>query len=565
MSSPRRTCLAFSTLLILSTTAAEARRHPPPDRGARGAPRVVEVTPDGTADGAVRTIRVTFDQPIERGRVKINDHSGYVVCHPSFFEEQTFTVQVELSKSISSCPGGKISTRDDQTFTIRLARPIDEKRQVKVSLNPSHVRGRNGVQMRRPFEWSFYTRPKARVLVHAVESDGAGGYFVAGEVIGALEGTRSKGKEDAFIARYDARGELLWGKQFGTPQADAALDLALGPKGVVVVGYTDGAMPRSSSKGERDVFVRTYSLDGRPTMHTQVGSPHTEAAHGVAVDAKGMIYITGRSTRDLPSELRRKLPHDAYDILAMKLAPDGKVKWHRTYGTHVWRGDKLPADEGYDIALDARGRPVIVGETYGALHGKRNRGAPSGFVMALSTSGKHRWTRLSEDRNAYQSIKRQGDALLVAGVGPTIKGGTFVRYSAAGRRQAIEHYAGGGANSHQGVVFKRLATAGREAWLVGHQRRLDVAENTWRVVGMSWARVSRDGERKGRVHTHRLGQRASVLDAAVNDEGALCMAGTDAMKGFVRCVDDSGAHTVNISLRSSHRRAPRADMRMTRR
>lgn len=280
-----------------------------------------------------------------------------------------------------------------------------------------------------------------------------------------------------------------------------------------------------------------------------------EAAYAVAVDARGMIYLTGRSNRDVPEALRAQLPHDAYDILAMKLAPDGAVRWHHTFGTHVWRGDKLPADEGYDIALDARGRPVIVGETYGKLHGKRNRGAPSGFVMALSKKGEHRWTRLSEDRNAYQSVTRQGRSLVISGVGPTTRKGTFVRYSAAGKQLDVKHYSDQVAHTGDKdyIAFERVVVAGDRTWLVGQRRELSRRDNAWRVVGMSWARAGRSGDLQSRVRTRGLGDRASVLDATVNARGALCVAGTDELRGFVRCVDDSGRELLSVSLGSSHR------------
>lgn len=163
-----RSLLSLSALSLLSISYAEARRHPPP--GERGAPKIIRVTPDGESSGAVSTLLVTFDQPIEHGRVKINDNNGNVVCHPSFFEEQTFTIQVALSDKLSSCPGGKITTRDGRTFQIQLTRPIPEKRQVKVSVNPSHIRSRSGAQMRRPFHWSAGMSSSARTASKGARS-----------------------------------------------------------------------------------------------------------------------------------------------------------------------------------------------------------------------------------------------------------------------------------------------------------------------------------------------------------------------------------------------------------
>lgn len=94
----------------------------------------------------------------------------------------------------------------------------------------------------------------------AVTVDFQGNIVVVGGTGGVLPGQTSAGRWDAFIRKYDPHGDELWTKQFGTSEDDAALDVAVDPRGnVVVVGYTRGVLLGQTSAGRADAFVRKYS------------------------------------------------------------------------------------------------------------------------------------------------------------------------------------------------------------------------------------------------------------------------------------------------------------------
>ena len=87
--------------------------------------------------------------------------------------------------------------------------------------------------------------------------DGDGNVYVAGQTSGEFPGQISAGiGGDAFIRKYDALGTEVWTRQFGSPVSDFARGVAVDASGVYVVGHTFGALPGQVNAGERDAFVR---------------------------------------------------------------------------------------------------------------------------------------------------------------------------------------------------------------------------------------------------------------------------------------------------------------------
>ena len=82
-----------------------------------------------------------------------------------------------------------------------------------------------------------------------VAADALGNLYVVGEIQGALPGQTQLGGRDAFVRKYDASGNELWTRQFGSSDSNRANDVAVDTAGgVYVVGDT------SSAPGAERVF-----------------------------------------------------------------------------------------------------------------------------------------------------------------------------------------------------------------------------------------------------------------------------------------------------------------------
>jgi WD40 repeat protein len=126
-------------------------------------------------------------------------------------------------------------------------------------------------------------------------ADTNGNVYVAGNTQGALPTFTSAGQSDAFVRKYDSNGNEAWTRQFGTSQPDIATAVQGDASGVVyVIGSTDGTLPGQTSAGSADGFIREYDANGNVLRTRQFGTAGFDdvLALSVATDA---LYLGGRT------------------------------------------------------------------------------------------------------------------------------------------------------------------------------------------------------------------------------------------------------------------------------
>lgn len=126
-------------------------------------------------------------------------------------------------------------------------------------------------------------------LAYAVDV-GPTGVFVAGATSGDLQGT-NRGTIDAFVRRYGTNGSLGWTRQFGTTAPDDGNAVAVTSDRVHVMGDTYGTLPRVSSSGEFDGFVRSFSLRGNLARTRQFGTPGNDFVLGGDADDLRLVVV----------------------------------------------------------------------------------------------------------------------------------------------------------------------------------------------------------------------------------------------------------------------------------
>jgi hypothetical protein len=91
----------------------------------------------------------------------------------------------------------------------------------------------------------------------AVAVDPEGGAFVAGQTFGTLPGQSSSDLDDAFIAKLDSMGTVLWIYQLGSEGGEQATGVAVDPAGnLALAGHTWGTLQGQTSSGGWDAFLR---------------------------------------------------------------------------------------------------------------------------------------------------------------------------------------------------------------------------------------------------------------------------------------------------------------------
>ncbi len=139
---------------------------------------------------------------------------------------------------------------------------LDGKTGIKVQSTPSQE---GTIDWFRQFGTSFFEQ----ALGTAVDATGV---YVAGLTGGALPGQSNSGGTDVFVRKYDFSGNVIWTRQFGTPTDDLARRISVDAGGVYVTGLTHGTLPGQVSSGDRDAFVRKYDADGNELWTRQFGS-----------------------------------------------------------------------------------------------------------------------------------------------------------------------------------------------------------------------------------------------------------------------------------------------------
>ncbi len=107
---------------------------------------------------------------------------------------------------------------------------------------------------------------------------------------------------DAFVRKYDLNGDEVWTRQFGTSAFDDINCIAVDEDmRVYVDGGTSGALPGQSNSGGRDAFVRRYDSKGDEVWTLQFGTPDFDRAFGIAVSDQN-VFVGGDTNGALPGQ-----------------------------------------------------------------------------------------------------------------------------------------------------------------------------------------------------------------------------------------------------------------------
>jgi WD40 repeat protein len=259
-----------------------------------------------------------------------------------------------------------------------------------------------------------------------VSVDPNGSVLVAGRTNGELPRQSSAGEDDAFVRKYGTAGNERWTRQFGSSGSDNAAGVSVDPDGnVLVAGTTRGALPGQSSAGEFDAFVRKYDTAGNELWTRQFGGSGSDSATGVSVDPDGNVLVAGSTRGALPGQSSA----GEADAFVRKYDSAGNELWTRQFGS-------IGSDEAIGVSVDPDGNVLVAGSTYGALPGQSSAGGQDGFVRKYDTAGNELWTRQfgtsGWDRADEVSVDANGN-VLVAGVAD----GVLPGQSSAGSQDAF--------------------------------------------------------------------------------------------------------------------------------
>ncbi len=231
-----------------------------------------------------------------------------------------------------------------------------------------------------PATWTRQFGGSSFDAAYGVAVDGSGNVFVAGSTIGVLPCQPPTCRMDAFLRKYDIYGNELWTRQFGSPENDGALDVAVDGSGnAYVVGQTRTSLPDQTSAGHWDAFLRKYDTEGKELWTRQFGSTALDVALSATLDGSGNVYVAGETG----GVLLGKRFGGSGDIFVRKYDEAGNEVWTRQFADTYHDGTT-------HAVADASGNVYVFGKVAAPSVGEAFKSHP--FVWKFDPTGREVWT-----------------------------------------------------------------------------------------------------------------------------------------------------------------------------
>jgi hypothetical protein len=191
--------------------------------------------------------------------------------------------------------------------------------------------------------------------------DGSGNVYVAG-LSDATWGSPVRlyaSGNDAFAAKLDSSGGLTWNTFLGGDGSDSSWSIAVDGSGNVYVAGTSATtwgLPVRPYTSGSDAFAANLDSGGALIWNTFLGGSGGESGRGIAVDGSSNVYVAGISTATWGSPVRAYTPSTC-DAFAAKLDSSGALTWNTFLGGSQY-------DNGLSIAVDRISNVYVVGSSY---------------------------------------------------------------------------------------------------------------------------------------------------------------------------------------------------------
>ena len=126
----------------------------------------------------------------------------------------------------------------------------------------------------------------------------------------AYNSTFGGGGSDAFVAKFETNGSLLWSTYLGGSEWDQGLDIAVTSDGsCYVTGSTQSndfpiahAYDSALASLYDDVFITKFSYNGSLLWSTFLGGSHIDMAYGIAITNNSKCFVSGKTySSDFPT------------------------------------------------------------------------------------------------------------------------------------------------------------------------------------------------------------------------------------------------------------------------
>ncbi len=213
--------------------------------------------------------------------------------------------------------------------------------------------------------------------------------------------TTYSGDTDAFVAKLDSSGSLIWSTFFGGSDHDVGNDISIAGDGsCYVIGNTRSSdFPtqnayNSTYGGNDDTFVAKFSSSGHLLWSTYLGGNDFDWGYSIAVASDGSCYVIGETySSNFPTKnaFDSTFNGDLKDAFVSKFSTNGTILWSSYLGGN-------DHDYGYGIAVTNDGSCYVTGHTRSSdfptldAYDPTHNGYDDVFVSKFNASGSLLWS-----------------------------------------------------------------------------------------------------------------------------------------------------------------------------
>ncbi len=252
------------------------------------------------------------------------------------------------------------------------------------------------------------------VAVDSFNNYYAAGWFEESMTIGSTN-LIGNGDDDIYLAKFNENGSLIWVKGIGGSSIDKASGIAIDNDNNIILSgefsgevYFDDNIVLTSS-GVRDAFLAKFDGAGNLVWVKQAGGNGFDAGYGVEVDSEQNIIFTGRFFGIATFDDISVIGNGSWDVFIAKYNSSGEILWAKGAGGSSFdRGRNLTIDNQDNIYLTgsfigtATFDPIIIssnGETDIFLAKYDNDGDPIWVTSAGGMQFDQGWSVCCDDFN----------------------------------------------------------------------------------------------------------------------------------------------------------------------
>jgi hypothetical protein len=152
--------------------------------------------------------------------------------------------------------------------------------------------------------WDKLISPLSLDWATSVSTSPSGRLYVAGATAIPLAGPALDGSDGFLMERDPKSGNLIWGQQFGTNDADWVSSLAIDPSGALFVGgFTLGIEVPGRTPRPNSTFAQTFSENGVPlgVWRSELASSSFMDSLSIVPSCNGAALLAGNASGEFPT------------------------------------------------------------------------------------------------------------------------------------------------------------------------------------------------------------------------------------------------------------------------